>query len=184
MGLETGTADIIRVSDIKANFTGNRIRPGMLAMTSDTFQIVKRDLVSSNYTFFSDDSKQMLLATDQEASGKKTFNSETLIKGLNKLHFNSVADGGSIEHDATDLIIKNNENVGGNGIVFQTVTGNIIFKPGGITLLTIEDSTVALSSGIPLKLGNAKVGSGDVAINGSVTIKDSTGATIKLATVA
>lgn len=181
MSLVSGEADILFPSDTKAAFTGDRIRKGMLGFTSDTFQIVKKDLVTGNYTFFSDDSKQMLLATDQEATGKKTFNAETLIKGTNTLFFNNITTGGQISHNGTELTLKNDFATSGH-INIDATSGSIIHKTGGGTRLTILDARVELASSVDLKLGVAKTGSADVVSNGFITILDSTGATIHLMT--
>jgi len=74
MSLVSGLADLIFVEDTEANFTGSRLKNGMLGMTSDTKKLVKKSLGLGAYNFTSDDSLQVLLADTKVITALKTFN--------------------------------------------------------------------------------------------------------------
>jgi len=81
MGLESGTAKVIRVEDTEANFTGTKLTNGMCGQTSDTKKHVKKGLSSGVYDFTSNDNEQVLLADTKPITAAKQFNEDqTLLK--------------------------------------------------------------------------------------------------------
>lgn len=65
--------DDIRVFDTEANLiAGARIRPGMLSFATDTHRMIRKKLSDSTFTYWSDDSKQVLLDGAQTIIGNKT----------------------------------------------------------------------------------------------------------------
>jgi len=105
---------------------------------------------------------------------------DLLIGGTRKLFLNAAATS-FLHHDGSDIILKN---IISGDIILNCQTGDHLFQTGGTTRATINGNGLIITSGLDLKLGNTKSGTGDVAVDGFVTIKDSAGATVKLATVA
>jgi len=127
------------------------------------------------------------------SSGQATFKGDLLINGTKKLFLNG-DDKGIIQHDNNSLIINNISSSGGDILIeanpsggdveLKTISGNIILKGGdGNTNITIDNSGLNIASGRDLRLGTAFVGTSDVAIIGSMIIKDSGGTDRKVAII-
>lgn len=119
------------------------------------------------------------------------------MKGVKKIHLGTegrlyedanghlqilTSDEGLVQvhgYDGLDLSGGGVINIWSNGL-----TPLINFKTSGTIPATIDADKLALASGIDIKIGNTKTGTGDVAVDGYITILDSAGATVKLATVA
>lgn len=74
--------DVIRLFDTEANLiSGSTMRPGMLSHATDTNRIVRKRLSDSAFHYWSDDSKQMLLAGAQTVTGNKTYSGTSAFSG-------------------------------------------------------------------------------------------------------
>lgn len=96
------------------------------------------------------------------------------------------SDGIDIQLDFNNTLYLNN---GANNVLeidddggYLNVGGSSVFSWGSSTVDSLLDFVIA--SGNDLKLGVAKTGTSDVAVDGYITILDSSGAIVKLATVA
>ena len=76
-------ADVIRLYDTEANLiAGSKMRPGMIAMATDTNRIVRKRLSDSAFHYWSDDTKQLLLAGAQTVTGNKTWSGTNTYNGV------------------------------------------------------------------------------------------------------
>jgi len=69
-------------------------------------------------------------------------------------------------------------------LVLSTSSGVVYLSPNGQDTVYVDQQSFRMASDTHIWLGNTAQSTGDVAINGYVLVKDYTGATIKLATVA
>ena len=74
--------DVIRVAALEAAMAAT-LRSGMLGLASDTNRLISKKLSDASIRYWSDDTKQMLLAGTQTVTGAKTFTSAaTFSSGL------------------------------------------------------------------------------------------------------
>lgn len=96
----------------------------------------------------------------------------------------SAGDSGQIEMQGSSLRINNNETGAGSDLLLYTVNGDIEFLTNTNTRARLTTSVFELLLGTNLKLATAKNATGDVPVDGYIEIQDSSGSTVKLATVA
>lgn len=92
--------DIIRVHTTAALMSSTLIA-GQWGMTTDTNQLSSKKLSDSSMRFFSDDSKQMLLASAQTVTGSKTFSATSIFNAAVTVNAALTADSLNINSTIT-----------------------------------------------------------------------------------
>jgi hypothetical protein len=81
--------DVIRVFELEADLT-SVLRAGMLGFATDTHRMARKKLSDSSMAYWSDDTKQMLLAGAQTITGNKTYSGTNIYNGV--VTFNETAN--------------------------------------------------------------------------------------------